>query len=557
MTISILRKVFISVILLATIVACTTEAQIQWRKFSYFDNKKGLDDNLSTTEIDDAEATDLQNVVFDIGGAIKKRFGFTNVPIPPIYTVATGSVNCVNGLCFYKKDDGSRYLFAISNSDGTAVAHKKNFSATGGPVAGLWNYLIGPTYTLSATYSNDYQPDFAIASDSIVFTTGKQGNPWVWDGTGCIKKLITSGMANQATGTVVEYHKNQLFVTGDTDYPSRVYFSDLGDITSYYRTDFFDVQTTDGSKVRSLCSAFDSLYIFKDKSIWRLSGDERDSFRLQLMVSGIGTISNGSVKVVNNYIYFTTAQNDIAVYDGAYTCKFISQKIRGTIGDLNFQRATNNISAAFSTYKYNDFDYYVSTTLSGSTTNNRILVFDTQHSAWTKFKGINANAMCVGDNDTFQNALYFGDYSGYVYRYPSTKYIDGSVATEGTVASVAIASFYQTKWFKYSDICLGDKYWRLLKTYVLSEDDTTLYAECKADYESSGRVVTIDLNSNQAKWDAGTWDISLWGGECIIVGRNEIEKGKNMFQIKYYQNDAGKGFTILGYENFVEPTLNI
>lgn len=545
--------IVLSILLLTSI----SNAQLNWRKFAYFDNKGGLNDNSSTTEIANNEATDLQNVTFDVGGAITKRKGFINIPAPKMYAVSTGAVattKAITGICFYKKDSGSRYLLALGNADGEAIAWKKDYGATAGPATGEWDNITGTT--LGSTYTNNYQPDFAIASDSVIFTTGQSQIPWVWTGTGICTQL-TPAPATAATGSMVKFHKNQMFVGGDSDYPSRVYFSDLGDITYFYRTDFFDVATTDGSKVRGIVSAFDSLYIFKDRSIWRLSGDERDSFRLQKMVEGIGTLSNASIRVVNNYIYFTTAQNDIAVYDGAYTCKFISQKIRGTIGDLNFERATNNRGVAFSTYKYNDYDYYVSVSTAGSTTNNRILVFDTQYSAWTKFRGINACSMCVGDDDSFQDSLYFGDYSGYVMRYPSTNYMDGTVATDGTVASVAINAFYQSKWFKYSDIALGDKYWRLLKTYCLSSDDTILNAECRSDYESSGKVVQVNLTGSADKWDLGYWDVALWGGESIIVGRDEIEKGVTMFQVKFSNDQVNKGFTLLGYENFMEPTDRI
>ena len=179
-------------------------------------------------------------------------------------------------------------------------------------------------------------------------------------------------------------------------------------------------------------------------------------------------------------------------------------------------------------------------------------MFDTAYKAWTKFNGMNINAWTVGDDDNGQNAIYFGDYSGYVHRYPSTTYYDGNVATS------AISAFYQTKWFRYPEVALGDKYWRLLKTYCTSEQALVyLNAECKADYEASGKVVQITLQSSQSKWDVAYWDVDLWGGTTIIVGRNEIEKGTSMFQIKFSNDNVDEGFTIVGYENFIEGTERI
>jgi len=145
--------------------------------------------------------------------------------------------------------------------------------------------------------------------------------------------------------------------------------------------------------------------------------------------------------------------------------------------------------------------------------------------------------------------MLFGDYSGYVHSYPSTTYYDGNISTH------AIVAFYQTKWFRYSDLSLGDKYWRVLKTYTLSEStDTFLYVDCKSDYEQSGKVLTLDLGESGALWDVALWDVDVWGGQSLLVHRNEIEKGKDMFQVRYHNSTVNQGFTIFGYENFIEPT---
>lgn len=753
-------------------------ADVQWQKYAYWQNWGGLNDQLSATEIQDNEASDIQNIIFDNGGALKKRYGFEIVPNTPIYQCATGAIT---GLTFYQKNDGSRYVVAVANgTDDLAQVKSKTYDVGGGLPQTSWSNIGSDI--LPSSYSDDYLPDFAVAEDNLILTFPSTvgHKPFKWSGSGFVTYLTSDSDCPNAS--IVRYHKNQLFLSGNSDYPSRIWFSALDDITDYTATDFFDVQTSDGTKVRGLVSAFNSLYIFKDKSIWRLSGTNRDDFMLEKMVDGIGTLSQQSIAIVNNLIYFTTNQNDIAVYDGGYNVVFLSQKIRNTVSNLNATRATNNLGLAFSTYKHSDSDYYASVSKSGSGTNNEILFFDTALKAWSKFKGINANAWCVADNDYGQNQLLFGDYSGFVYSYPSTSYIDktgntnstdnytklllhcdgtngsttftdvlnnvvtangdaqinttykkfgtgsglfdgtgdylsladsadwdfgtsaftidfwcklnsddvsgfcgqyvdgdnywefnynsashkiwlslkisgtqfafsadytadtnfhhyalvridnGNAATSWrifvdgvsygltlvagnwsdtmpTLAAVlsvgtclrdvgfftggyidefrvskgvarwttnfipetsaynfslfsnnniAIDAYYQTKWFKYPEVALGDKYWRLLKTYALSETaDSILYAECRADYEASGRVLEIDLAQAASLWDVAQWDIDLWGGQSLVVGRNEIEKGKNMFQIKYSNDTLDQGFTIFGFENFIEGTSRI
>lgn len=526
-------------------------ADTPYIKYSYFSNWGGLNDQLSQTEVQDNEATAIQNVVFDNGGALKKRYGFTTVPNTPPVKVTTGTVVAVTGLKFFSQNNGNQSLFAIANSDGKATAMCKYYQQGGGPDNGNWVNI--DFAGLPSSYSNDNLASISVANNTVVFTvpsSTSEKTPFVWNGTGNVGFLTTN--ANCPGASINTYHKNQLFLTGNLTYPSRVWFSDLDNIKNYTLTNFFDVQTADGTKVRGLVSNFNSLYIFKDSSIWRLSGSTVDDYVLEKMVDGIGTMSPQSIAIVNNYIYFTTSQNDVGVYDGGYQVIFPSQKIRGTVGSLNFQRANHNLGLAFSTYKYNDFDYYGSVSFAGSASNNRVLVLDTAFKAWTVFAGINANAWCTAPDSNGKNVMYFGDYNGYVNTYPSTTYFDGNVATS------PIVSFYQTKWFKYSDISLSDKYWRISKVYASSElAASTLTVECRSDFEASGKVVDINLLQPSSMWDTAIWDVSQWSGPGLIVGRQEVDKGTNMFQMYMSNGAVNQGFTVFGYENFIEPSNRI
>lgn len=550
------NRLLILGILCSILVVGSVFAQVPYAKYSYFQNWGGLNDNLSSTEINDNEASDIQNIVFDMGGAIQKRFGCSGAdgtnPASDLYKVASGDDVDIIGLKFFEKTNGDKFLVAVSavgwgGSGDTLRFTKKEYS--GGFSSGAWDSISTKSQT-KAVDIND-QCDFAVASDTLIFTIGGGlYKPYKWNGDTASASVLTSD-PDLASATMIEYHKNHLF-TNNASSPAMVCFSNLDDMLTWDTLDFFLCENGDGSQVRGLVSAFNSLYIFLDYSIWRLSGYERDSFSLEKMVEGVGTKSQQSIQVIGNLIYFVTAENDIAVYDGGYSVAFPSQKIRQTISDMNYDRSEYALGAAFSTYRNADRDYYASLTRGGSSENDRVLLFDTSHKSWSKFSGLKANAWTVGDGGSGKDVLYFGGDDGCVYYYPSISYYDYA-----TPSTVAIAAFYQTKWFKYQEAALGDKYWRLLRTWALSEDDTTLYAECRADYEATGTVVGIDLGTDAATWDVSAWDEVLWGGDSVIVDRKEINKGKNMFQIKYYNNELDESFTILGFDVFIEPTDRI
>ena len=545
-------KKFIIIGISLTILAGVCFAALPWQKYSYWQNWGGLNDNLSSTEIADGEASDLQNVVFDTGGAIKKRFGYLTITADTFYTISGDTGVVVTGLYFFKENDNDRHLIAIGNVGGKAVASKKTYSVGGGLPAGPWTIIDGTGNLPQTGYGDDKLVSFTTAENLAVFamssTNGQKA--FKWGGADSNLSLVTTD-ADCPESSIVVYHKNHLF-TNDTDNPSRIFFSNLDDITTCTATDFIDIQTNDGTKVRGMVSALDSLYIFKDKSIWRLSGTERDTWFLQKMIDGVGTLSHQSIAILGNKIFFTTNQNDIAVYNGAFELVFLSQKIRTSIGGLNFSRATNNLGIGFSAYKNNDYDYYVATSTAGVSTNNRVLLFDTAFNAWTKFVGLNANAWTVCDNSSTvgKNSLCFGDYSGYVHQYPSSSYYDGDVS------DTAINAYYVTKWFRYPDISLGDKYWRVLKTYTQSETSSNTYltAEARADYQAAGKALSLGLSTEGSLWDDFVWDADVWSGTGLITHRSEIEKGKNMFQLKLSNSLVNQGFTVFGWEMFIEPT---
>ncbi len=94
------------------------------------------------------------------------------------------------------------------------------------------------------------------------------------------------------------------------------------------------------------------------------------------------------------------------------------------------------------------------------------------------------------------------------------------------------------------------------KTYALSTttEEAYLIAETRKDYSSSGTEYSILTTATGSLWDAMEWDVDTWGGTTLIIDRQEIELGKEMFQLKYSNSVVSQGFTIFGWEMFIEPT---
>lgn len=499
------------------------EAATKWVPFIFSDNAGGLNDGFSDTAIEDNEASDLQNVVFTTGGAIRKRQGWTKINPD---SVATG---IITGIHFYKQADGDRFLILVQDNGNIS-----RMDYAGDVPDGILDQIGGFPNTITA---NDLA-DFAIGEDTII----------IEDGIGTTPPLAYIGGANViglGTGvpncTMVAYHKLHAFCAGDSTNPSRLFASNLGDISTWTSTDTIDVETQDGSIIRDLEPGLDALYIWKDKSIWRLSGTDRDNFVLERMVDGTGTLSRRSVAKLENQFLFVTNQGDIAVYDGGINVKIISHKIQGSIDNANFTRFKFSPGVVF------DNDYYLSYSLTSVAQHNRMFVFDSFHRAFTKFEGINANAFTVAETTGGREFLAFSDYNGFINQYPDTDADDGG----------AIDFFWTSKNFNFPQLAtVGggvEKVWKVIRTFV-EGGNYTMIVEQRADFEATGVQTVIDLGGDQPLWGTAVYGTALYGVDAVIVSRIEVNKIKDFFQVKFSDNDASEPITIRSYQLFIEPT---
>lgn len=506
-----------------------------WTAFDFFGLTGGLADGLESTAIQPTEASDLQNVVFSTGGAIRRRDGFTriNASANPSTTAST------TGLVFYKQTDGTRFLVRLVNDGGSDLIQKMDYgSGTTGP-DGTWDDITG---AVSVSIGTDDQASFTFALNRLLIEDGVNTTiPAQWTGSG-----NASALTNAPNSQFVVFHKLHVFAGGNNTNPSRIAFSalcavDVSCLTSWTSTDVIDVETNDGQIVRWLASGLDALYIWKDTSIWRLTGTDRDTWKLDLMVKDVGTLAGPSVQFINNKFVFLTSNCDVGVYDGGINVELISTKIQGTLDGLNLDRCDEAVSAQF------DGDYYVSVSDGTSSTHNLLLIFDTFHQAWTKFSGMNANALATYEIGTLEQAITFGDYAGFVNRYPNGN----------TDAGSAIDSFYQSGDLRFAQLP-HEKIFRLARIFAnQTGSGNNLTFSRRIDFIGTGTSTTISLAGTGSLYDTAVFDTDAYADLTTVIGRVEINEPGDFLRWRVADNSTSPAWTVRGIQLWVEETNRI
>ena len=127
-----------------------------------------------------------------------------------------------------------------------------------------------------------------------------------WDGAA---ETSLAGTPQIGFGVI---HKERMFgCTRTATNPSRVYYSDSGDMTTWGGSSFFDVNPGDGQSVTGMASLGDRLIIFKDRSAYVLLAQEASptNWVVTKINETVGCRSPHSIQVLNGLIYFASNRN--------------------------------------------------------------------------------------------------------------------------------------------------------------------------------------------------------------------------------------------------------
>ena len=401
------------------------------------------------------------------------------------------------------------------------------------------------TGALTITAGNNNHTSMAIHLDTVIGTNGVDA-PWQATGGGNATALTVP--ASLTTAKYVTVFSNYTFLAnvavGGTAHKSRLYWSAIDSISSWGASDFRDVSKNDGQEITGVAVLGETLVIFKNRSIWIgfFTGDSDIPFIFRKSRSNVGCLSGGSIQEVDNGLVFLAADG-YYYFDGNNSFK-MSDKVTSTLDLLNYNRFQNSVSI----YYLAKNRYISSMTLSGNSTHDRNMTWDSFNNAWSTYDGINANCF-VRVFSSGQERIYFGDYSGYVYL------MDTGSTDNPAGSATAIDAYYYTKWFDFGDLVAQ----KAVPDFAIYHQYTsaTLTFTYSYDFELTDQYSqTASLIGGSSLYGTAIYDTDLYAGSGGAVKKRNLTGRGRVVRFGFKNNTAGEPFTIDGFGAFPHLETN-
>lgn len=365
--------------------------------FSCFDFSGGVNTLVAPFLMKDSECEELVNYQTDVIGSLKKRKGYTELGS------ATGAKD-VLGLHNYCQNDGStRYFLRAYNTDvykwvdpdwtalsDTLTADLETefetfvnycFWTNGTDAVHSWDGTTIYTAASGALLNEDLdtsETEFdydtetgtmpsagtMVIDNEVITYTGKAGGKLTGCTRGCegttaathdndATITIRTNIDSAPTGKYIKAFVDRLYISGNSNYPSRVYYSSIPNAYSLRITwttadDYFDVVSDDGDIVKGFGVNADRLLIFKENSLWRWS-----STKALNEVAKIGTTCNRSIATISN-VTFWLHRTGVWSYFGGQVRK-VSDKVKDYIDGIS------DFTTVCATAKGNHYQLYIGT----------------------------------------------------------------------------------------------------------------------------------------------------------------------------------------------------
>lgn len=295
------------------------------------------------------------------------------------------------------------------------IPNSQRMSATMKPTADLSRFHL---YTLIA-------PGTFFLTDNVGVTTWASTlipffNQYTGPATGA---AVFSGMPfcwfETNTPKYLDINQNSMFMSGFSNAPSTVWFSELGEPENIQPEYNFEVRTNDGDRIYGHKTYNNTTIVFKETSFHKIIGDSPENFELIELSTEYGCIANATIVEYQEKLLFLDRKG-IVEFNGA-SWDVISTPVEDIFRQMNLTAAREKACAVHFLYRN---QVWFGLPIGNSTQNNVTVVYDYLIKAWTFFDGFNPASFTFAQGGLTRPTVYRGDYSGLLHYHGESFFSD-------------------------------------------------------------------------------------------------------------------------------------
>jgi hypothetical protein len=356
------------------------------------------------------------NVVYDTVQSVATRKGYNK-----LLTTTLGSF--IGGMFPLYQSNGTKQLIYASGNQ------LYKYNNAGGSTA-----ITGSP----ATFTPNLQWSFDEMLDNVY--AGNGTDPLIsYNGTSYI--IANAGITPQ----FVKVHKNRIYCANKAS--STLYFSDAGSPSSFPVNNFIQINTNDGQNITGISEILDNLIVFKDESVWILTGEPLGAgntttignLQLRQANSPVGCTAFRTIQKVEQTLYFMHSTGIYALQN--YSVQLISPLLQKTFAsDMN----PGFIQLSWGIYSPAEKKYIVGYPSAANTTPDKALVYDLlsrQYAMWDHIPG--GCAVNFKFSGTTQSVVVGDPSRGIIYQHFQAYYDifgDNGTATGGSSTTLVDSS---------------------------------------------------------------------------------------------------------------------
>ena len=460
-----------------------------------------------------------------------------------------GGYRRLNGTTKYN----STIVPQVSSSDErvqmSAIFNSLIIAARGGTVStgttsGSWTSRATSKGT---TYTYDFDKYNYNGTNKIIIATGEAA-AFTLD-TSYTEDIInaTGGGTAPTNPKFVKSFANHMFYAGMSDATHNIIFS--GPFTE----DDFDTSAGEikvGDVVTGLKVFRDELFIFCQRSIYKITGTSSSNFALAEIAKNVGTIAHHSIQEVSGDLLFLSADGIRTIAGteriGDIELGTVSKQIQDRINDITYDNVTSLVIRDKSQYRL----FYPVTTASESISKGIIAVIKVNPNTnqlgyeYADIKGLKVSC-CDSDYISNTETVVSGGYDGYIYKQESEN-----------VWTRASATYNLDSTYRSPDMTMGDpgirKSMERINLNWKPEGEVSASMYLQFNYNDVGTpqpsVITLESTGSGAYFGVGIYGTSAWGQGDLPITRKSVEGSGFAIALKITDTSNKIPWAIRGFQ---------